>query len=137
MQRSIRPLSTALAVLWASAVFGADNNRFIQIDYPGGSATQAWGINSRGDIVGFYTAADKSDHGFLTNGGSFRPIDYPGAAVTFANGVNPQGDIVGEFGETAASPHHGFLLSADGVYTVFNFPGAASTLFEGINSRGD
>src|SRR5690242_16863988 len=110
--KRVRPLAATLAVLWASNVFGGDNIRFTQIDYPGAGATQAWGINSRGDIVGFYTGSDKNNHGFLTNGGKFTPVDYPGAAVTYANGINPQGDIVGEFGETATSPHHGFRLGS-------------------------
>jgi probable HAF family extracellular repeat protein len=115
---------------------GADN-RFTQIGYPNASGTWAWGINSRGDIAGYYTGADNNSHGFLVNGGHFTPIDYPGAAVTLIHGINPQGDIVGEFGATATSPHHGFLLGADGVYTTFDFPGATTTVLIGINARGE
>ena len=115
---------------------GAEN-RFTLIDYPGASSTLAWGINSRGDIVGYYTGADNNSHGFLLNGGHYAAIDYPGAAVTLVEGINPQGDVVGEFGATATSPHRAFLLGADGVYTPFDFPGAATTSFAGINARAE
>jgi hypothetical protein len=38
---------------------------------------------------------------------------------------------------TATSPHRGFLLRADGVYTAFDFPGATTTALYGINPRGE
>ena len=113
------------------------DNRFTAIDYPNASGTWAWGINSRGDIAGYYMGDDKNNHGFLMNGSHFTTIDYPGAAVTFINGIGPQGDIVGEFGMTTTSPHRGFLLGADGIYTTFDFPGATTTALVGINARGE
>src|SRR5258708_2775411 len=84
------------------------DSKFSVIDFPGAASTQAWGINSRGDIVGFYVAADKTSHGFLMNGGHYTAIDFPGAAVTLVNGINSRGDLVGEYGLTATSPHRGF-----------------------------
>src|SRR6266571_4363934 len=36
-----------------------------QIDFPGGTATYANGINPQGDIVGRYTGADGKGHGYL------------------------------------------------------------------------
>jgi probable HAF family extracellular repeat protein len=119
------------------ACTAAADNRFTLIDYPNTGSTQAWGINSRGDIVGYYTGADNNSHGFLMNGSHFTPIDYPGAAVTLINGINPQGDLVGEFGVTTTSPHHGFRLGADGVYSAFDYPGATTTSLVGINARGE
>ena len=125
-----------LTVFLGARAAGADN-RMTLIDYPGASSTQAWGINSRGDIVGYYTGADNNNHGFLLNGGQYTAVDYPGAAVTLAHGISPQGDVVGEFGATAASPHRGFLLGADGVYTTFDFPGATATALYGVNALGE
>ena len=37
---------------------------YIPIDFPGATATRAFGINARGDVVGSYVAAGKT-HGFL------------------------------------------------------------------------
>jgi probable HAF family extracellular repeat protein len=135
MKRRFNFRTCSLMFLCACAA-GAEN-RFTLIDYPGASSTLAWGINSRGDIAGYYTGADNNSHGFLMNGGHYAAIDYPGAAVTLVEGINPQGDMVGEFGTTATSPHRAFLLGADGTYTPFDFPGAATTSFAGINARGD
>jgi probable HAF family extracellular repeat protein len=135
MIQKLHAATWSLILLCAGAA-GADN-RFTAIDYPNAGGTWAWGINSRGDIAGYYTGADNIDHGFLLNGGHFTAIDYPGAAVTLIHGISPQGDIVGEFGMTATSPHRGFLLGADGVYTTFDFPGATTTALYGINARGE
>jgi hypothetical protein len=38
---------------------------FSSFDFPGSMGTGAFGINSAGDIVGKYFAADGSTHGFL------------------------------------------------------------------------
>ena len=137
MYQQFQLWTPALAIFLASGALAADTNPFTLIDYPGGSSTQAWGINSRGDVVGVYTGADKNSHGFLFNSGKFTPIDYPRSAVTVADGINPQGDIVGQFREMASSPYRGFRLGADGIFSAFDFPGAVSTFLEGINSRGD
>jgi probable HAF family extracellular repeat protein len=51
--------------------------------------------------------------------------------------MNAQGDIVGEYGATLTSPHHGFLLTADGHFTNIDYPDATYTSAIGINPRGD
>src|SRR5579859_8152691 len=107
-----RGRARVLLMFLCACAAGAEN-RFTQIDYPGVGTTQAWGLNSRGDIVGYYTGADNNSHGFLLNGGHYTAIDYPGAAVTLVEGINPQGDLVGEFGATATSPHRAFQLGVD------------------------
>ncbi len=135
MKHKLNLRTWSLMLLCACAA-GADN-RFTLIDYPDASMTQVWGINSRGDVGGVYTGADKNNHGFLVNGGHYSPIDYPGATVTLINGISPQGDLVGEFGATGTSPHRAFRLGADGVFTAFDFPGATSTSLKGINARGE
>lgn len=114
----------------------ADNN-FSTIDFPGSAGTQAWGINSRGDIVGFYSGSDNGSHGFLFNGGHYTGVDFPKAAVTLVNGIDSRGNMVGEYGLTATSSHRGFLLTADGVFTSIDYPGATVSVGIGINARGD
>jgi probable HAF family extracellular repeat protein len=76
--------------------------------------TQARGINSRNEIVGWFTDAGGQNHGFLrTRNGDFRPIDFPGSAGTQALQVNDRGDIVGTY-----SGGHGFLLKRSGSSTA-------------------
>jgi probable HAF family extracellular repeat protein len=103
------------------------------VDYPGADNTQAWGINSRGEIVGTYVSGGVM-HGFLLNRYGFSSIDYPGAASTYANGINIWGDIVG--GYTIGGVTHGFLLS-NGTYTTVDYPGGASSEVLGINAKGE
>lgn len=75
------------------AVFSAkaDTPAFVTIDFPGTTATSVWGINAQGDIVGLYSLADKSAHGFLLSGGRYNPLDYPGASATNTWGMNSKG----------------------------------------------
>jgi len=138
MKRKIRLYGIALSLALGSAsVALAEGPTFATIDFPGATATQSWGINPRGDIIGFYSLSDKTTHGFLFTGARFIPIDYPGSAVTLVDGINPAGDIVGEFGMTLTSPHRGFLMSADGHFTAIDYPEATFTAASGINPRGD
>jgi uncharacterized membrane protein len=122
---------------------------FTRIDFPGGSITNADGINPRGDIVG-HTLVKGKRHGYLRKkNGEFTQIDFPGAAATLAVGINPRGDIVGHYcivtppqclnGNKNA---HGFLLSAHGdllsrgEFTTIDVPGALESQAYKINSRG-
>jgi probable HAF family extracellular repeat protein len=117
--------------LGASTVLEAQQG-FDTIDVPGAASTQTWGINARGDTVGFYANADKVNHGFLLSGGRFTTIDMPGATSTLANGINPRGDIVAEY--TANGVLHGVLLSGV-TSTAIDFPGATGTEPIGINAH--
>src|SRR6266704_785979 len=102
----------------------ADGGAFTAIDFPGAASTIAWAINNRGDIVGIYTLADKSTHGFGLSGGQFRKIDFPAAGTTSLSGINPQGDVTGTY-QSADKVVHGFLLS-DGEVTSIDAPGAVT-----------
>jgi probable HAF family extracellular repeat protein len=109
---------------------------FTLIDYPDAASTQIWAVNGRGEMVGVYTGADRTTHGFLYSRGRFKSIDYPGAAITLANNINAQGDIVGEYAMTATGPRRGFLLSG-GRYTTIEYPGTSASGVVGIAANGD
>lgn len=81
---------------------------FNTINFPGGTGTDAFGINGSGRIVGLYFDSTGAFHGFLENAGSFIAIDYPGARFTQANGINNSNDIVGTYSD-ALGNEHGFL----------------------------
>jgi probable HAF family extracellular repeat protein len=59
---------------------------FTTIDYPGAKGTLASGINTSGNIVGWYTDVTDKNHGFLYAGGTFTTINVPGATATYALG---------------------------------------------------
>src|SRR5215469_12654169 len=117
----------------------AQKPTFTRIDFPGATSTNAYDINDSGEIVGRYTNADDTQHGYLRSpNGELTPIDVPGANLTAALGINSGGDIVGPY-RLASEPmnsRHGFLLS-NGQFTTFDFPGAFFTQPVGINDYGD
>jgi hypothetical protein len=71
------------------------------IKYPGATATNAFGVNKFGEVVGTYTTGPSSaplTFGFTwSHGKGFQKINYPGSmnGTTFVNGVNDAGDLVG------------------------------------------
>ena len=106
---------------------------FGMIDFPGQPASQASGINDKGEIVGGYGSA--FDSAFLLKGTKFSEIAYPGAAWTDAYAINDAGVIVGGYG-TSLTDAQGFELTGK-TYTAINYPGAAQTAANGINKQGN
>jgi hypothetical protein len=77
--------------------------------FPGGSDTQAFGINSKNQIVGSYLDGSGVMHGFvLTNPlgpvSHWQSIDDPnGVGSTVVNGINTAGDLVGFYTDAAGN----------------------------------
>jgi len=72
--------------------------RTFTIAMAGASATQAFGLNDNGEVVGTYTTGTGNNavtHGFTWMNGKFTTVNYPMASSTTINGVNNEGDIVG------------------------------------------
>lgn len=130
-------LTTAALAFWASAMAQTTlKPTLMTLDFPGSTSTQAWAINSRGDIAGIYADAARVNHGFFLSKGTWNTIDYPGAALTLVNNLNNRGDLVGEYATTPTGPHHGFV-SSSGRFTTIDFPGATSSWLAGIDAAGD
>src|SRR5215469_16668466 len=127
--RKLLPLVAAVALLGNSAVGQTTENteqlsfRFRTIDVAGAVSTQAFGINERGDVVGNYTDAAGSGHGFRWSNGKFTSIDFPGAILTSARAINDADEIAGAY-STSDDPNgaHGFILR-EGKFVVTDFPG--------------
>jgi probable HAF family extracellular repeat protein len=86
-------------------LFG-DQGNLVRLDFPGATATQAFGLNNNGQVVGSYTVGNMT-HGFLwTNGVGFQgPIDAPGGTgTTIINGINDGAVIVGFYGLCVSNP---------------------------------
>jgi probable HAF family extracellular repeat protein len=132
MRQLIKAVTISLVL---SPLLFARNHRLVRIDFPNAVATQAQGINARGDIVGRYDDSAGNTHGFLLRDGMFSPIDFPNASFTTARGINARGDIVGRTIDQAGN-EHGFLLR-DGHFTLIDYPRAAATTARGINNAGD
>jgi hypothetical protein len=84
--------------------------------YPGGTDTQALGINKKDQIVGSYLDGTGTTHGFVLSKplgpvSHWTTVDDPNASlVTVVNGINNAGDLVG-FYTDAANNTHGMLAT--------------------------
>lgn len=111
---------------------------FVQIDYPGATATGAYGINSSHEVVGWYTDSTNKIHGYVLSRGKFTLIDYPGAKITNARGINEAGDVVGTYQVNTSLPggdFHGFLWHK-GVFKSIEYPGHLNTIPQRITDTG-
>jgi hypothetical protein len=97
----------------------------------------AFGINSTGKIVGFFTNSSSVTEGFLDNGGTFTTIfdvNSSGTNGTAADGINDAGTIVGTY--DVINTGNGFVYNGS-TYTTTNVPGATGgTYLHGINNSG-
>jgi uncharacterized membrane protein len=88
----------------------ADGYTTLDVPFPGGRNTGAFGINAAGDIVGCYTAADNRTLTFVRDRhGEYRSFEVPGALFTCGVAINANGDIAGGYVD-ANGTGHGFVL---------------------------
>ena len=87
----------------------APGGQLTTYQFPGGSNTQAFGINPQKQIVGSYLDGNGVQHGFvLTNPqgpkSHWQSIDDPnGVGSTVVNGINGAGDLVGFYTDAAGN----------------------------------
>lgn len=106
---------------------------------PSGSAfTEAWGVNVKGNIVGFYIDSAGIFQGFeyLASSATYKTISCPGWTNTRAYGINDAGVIVGDVANSTTGPFSAMSFNS-GKCTVFNFPSAAATYARGVNKSGE
>jgi uncharacterized membrane protein len=112
---------------------------FTSFDFPGPTTifTQGWGINNRGDVVGFYFDTTFEPRGFVRRAdGTFQSIDHPNAmGATIATGINDKGVISGIRNDPNGAPVTGWFLYK-GVFTDVLVPGSTSTDIMESNNQG-
>jgi uncharacterized membrane protein len=86
----------------------ADGYTTLDVPFPGGVNTGAYGINAAGDIVGCYTVGGRVQTFVRDRHGEYRSFEVPGASFTCATAINDKGDIAGHY-ITNGVPH-GFVL---------------------------
>jgi hypothetical protein len=112
---------------------------FEQIDYPGASNTQIFGINDRGDVVG-NGITDEGSFPFVydTKKGTFTDVapivEFDATAVL---GISDSGVLVGSVFDDDLLKESGLIIHKDGSSTVFDHPDAVSfTQARGVNNDG-
>ena len=99
--------------------------------------TNVAGINSSGDVVGYFLDNGRNYHSFVVSGGTFHAVSFPGSTSTQVLAINDSGQMAGDFYGTD-NRYHGFLLSgAGGTYTQIDAPeGIHGTYPTAINNLG-
>jgi probable HAF family extracellular repeat protein len=124
----------------ANSLFGFvyKNGTFSDIG-PTGVVSEAWGINDKGEIVGFVTDSNNVVHGWLWDGKQYTILDYPGAnSFTAAWGINNAGLITLQWIDSSGNYEGALYNSKTKKYSnPINVPGAAQTYIHSINSAGD
>jgi probable HAF family extracellular repeat protein len=109
---------------------------YATISFPNSNATQVYGINTAGDVVGGFTDSSNNAHGFLLSGGVYTQLDAPGVVYgTQAYGVNDMGQVVGGMPGTAGLWVYDVSTQT---YTVYQYGGGNYVNITGasINNTG-
>jgi probable HAF family extracellular repeat protein len=107
---------------------------FTTVDVPGAVISNVTGINSAGDMVGYYTATSNGPGtGFLLTGGDFSFFSYPGADSTLAFGINDSALVSGTAYTHEFTAANGFLYDGANFVSV-RAPGQSATFSRGINN---
>ncbi len=114
------------------------NLTFTTIDVPGAAVTEINGINTAGDMVGFFGQNTSGpDSGFLYSNGTFTSFDYPGQTVTVPGGINDSGLIVGSATQNAEQRGTVVGFVYDGTtFTTLKDGNNAATYGFGIDNAG-
>jgi hypothetical protein len=136
MTTTRKALLLSAIFLVATAPLALAQGTYTQIDVPGSVATFAQGIDSAGDVSGYYFDADNVYHGFLLSGGTYITLDYPGAAVTAATGISDSGgEVVGY--QYSVSGETGFTYDTQTqVFTEISYLAGADIYPFAVNDAG-
>ena len=130
-------LLSVAALTQAQTKIGSLKLTFTTIDVPGAGVTNVSGINTAGDMVGWYSqAVNTPSIGFLLSGGNFTFLNYPTGYDTVARSINDSGVIAGYSGTNHDATSVGFTY-AGGTFTTISFAGYLDSYAEGINNAGD
>lgn len=110
-------------------------------NYPAAFATYPRGINSSGQVAGFYLPVGGQYHAYLETGNGFKTVEPPGVKSSYAEDINDSGMIAGGYCIVSYCPgtgaEHGFIYD-HGKFTALNYPQPGSrTAAYGINKLGE
>jgi hypothetical protein len=99
-----------------------------------GQGTLVYGVNSSGEVTGYYNGKAGYAHGFLREAqGNFTSFDAPGSDFTLPVAINCNGEVVGYYTNLRT---FGFVRDAAGNLSSFEAADAISTFPYGMNDEG-
>jgi uncharacterized membrane protein len=127
-------LLTALLSASASVALAQAGGTYTTIDFPGATSTVAEGIDSAGDVVGYFVdSGGVFLHGFLLSNGVYTQLDAPGTTNgTIAYGINDVGQVVG----TAAGSAFFVYDIPTQSWATYTYPNNNYQTATGINNSG-
>ncbi|MGB6687244.1 MAG: hypothetical protein WBE76_05320 [Terracidiphilus sp.] len=102
---------------------------------PGALSSDATGINEQGWIAGDFFGTDRTHHGFILKGSTYKELNVPKATTTFAAGINKAGMVVLAYGD--AKGYTESALWTGSTYESIAVPGASQNFAASINTAGD
>ncbi len=125
-----------LGVAFATSSVAAMGQSFTTFDPPGSTGTNPLGINSSGEITGWFQDAT-GVHGFVRDAtGTITTFDVmTGLLGTTATCIDDGGVVAGYYRDKQ-SKDHGFIRDATGAFTTFDPPNSISTVPYSINQAG-
>ena len=139
-------LLTVLASEHAGQLAAQGPELLTPIAYPGAIETAAYGVNSRGEIVGSWGPPPLFGgpyRGYRFAHGKYELLDLSqqtGYANTWPRGLNGRGDIVGYISTSSGIGDRGFILrtrSSRNWLELVDHPGASGTRLSGVNDVGE
>jgi probable HAF family extracellular repeat protein len=121
----------------ASAQLASEQYSITDLGTLGGTFSEARGINSRGQVVGWGDTASGDSRAFLWEEGEMAPLGTLGGTFSIATAINSGGQVVG-YSETIAgqfSSNRAFLWKKGEMIDLGSVSGARSFAFD-INSSG-
>jgi hypothetical protein len=112
------------------------------IDFPRSPASNAFGLNSKGDVVGGYgPIAPPPAYYFETTGywlkkDSYRTLAYPGAAYSAPYGINDKRVIIGFYDLLGDQNFRGYMHKGT-TFTNIDYPEAVATFPSALNNSDE
>lgn len=121
LQRWIQLFIVVVAI--GCSISARADYQFRVFDYPGAVATQLWGINNSGQVVGNAFFADDSLLSFVYDSrkGGITDLSNVPDNSNFI-GINESGTMVGAVSDAAVTYEHGVILDKKGNATTFVHP---------------
>lgn len=124
--------SLAILTLTGSVAHAAVTYSVTDLGTLGGSASEAYGVNNSGQVVGWARTASGEQHAFLYSAGTMTDLGSLGGGSSLAHGINNSGQVVGE-SWTSSGAIHPFRYSGASGMTDLGAIGGNRSYAYGIN----